>query len=49
VWQSSALGIVMVTTEATHANNVLEKVAYWLERNRPDIDIIDHHVEIIHY
>jgi len=49
VWQSSTLGVVMVTTEATHANRVLEKVAYWLERNRPDIDIIDHHVEIIHY
>lgn len=47
VWQSSALGVSVVSTSAVHAENVLENVVRWIERNRPDIMVVDHSVEII--
>jgi uncharacterized protein YlxP (DUF503 family) len=47
VWQSSALGVAVCSTSAVHAENVLENVVRWIERNRPDIMVVDHSVEII--
>ena len=47
-WQSAALGIAVVSTSAVHAGDVLEKVVGWIERNRPDLIVIGHSVEILH-
>lgn len=47
VWQSTALGIAVVSTSAAHANNVLENVVTWIEENRPDLIFIGHSIEII--
>ena len=48
VWQSAALGIAVVSTSAAHGEAVVESVLAWIERNRPDVTIVDHTIEIIH-
>jgi uncharacterized protein len=49
VWQSAALGIAIVSTSAGHAESVLESILRWIERNRPDVEIVDHTFEVIHF
>lgn len=46
-WQSSALGVVVASTSAAHAQNVIENVVAWIERYRPDVQVIDHTMEIV--
>jgi len=48
VWQSAALGVAVVSNNAAHIQDVLGHVIAWIERNRPDVEVIDHSVEIIH-
>jgi uncharacterized protein YlxP (DUF503 family) len=49
VWQSAALGLAIVSTGAAHAESVLENVLRWIEQHRPDVEIVDHTFEVIHY
>lgn len=49
VWQSSTLGVVAVSTSAGHAESVLENVVYWIEDNRPDVEIMDYYVETMRF
>jgi len=48
VWQSATIGIAVVSTAAPHAENVIENVVKWIERNQPDVMVVDHGIEIIH-
>jgi uncharacterized protein YlxP (DUF503 family) len=48
VWQSSTVGVAVVTTAEAHAEQMLENVVSWLERNRPDVEIVDYRIETIH-
>jgi uncharacterized protein YlxP (DUF503 family) len=48
VWQSSAIGVAVVSTAAPHAENVLENVVKWIEHNQPHVMVVDHGIEIIH-
>lgn len=47
VWQSAAIGIAVVSTSAAHAESIVESVVRWIERNRPDVTVVGHSVEII--
>jgi uncharacterized protein YlxP (DUF503 family) len=49
VWQSAAVGVAIVSTETGHAEAVLESILRWIERNRPDVEIVDHTYEVIHF
>jgi uncharacterized protein YlxP (DUF503 family) len=46
-WQSAMVGIAVVSTAVPHAQSVLESVVHWIEINRPDVQVIDHTIEII--
>jgi uncharacterized protein YlxP (DUF503 family) len=48
-WQSAALGVAIVSTQAGHAESMLENILRWIERNRPDVEIVDHTFEVIHF
>ncbi len=48
VWQSAALGVAVVSTSSAHGEAVLEQLLRWIEHNRPDVEIEDHTIEIIH-
>ena len=48
IWQSAALGVAVIANDSTHIRRVLENVVRWIERHRPDISVVDHHIELIH-
>ncbi len=48
-WQSAALGVAIVSTSAAHGEARLEQVLRWIEHNRPDVTIVDHELEVIHF
>jgi uncharacterized protein YlxP (DUF503 family) len=47
VWQSASLGIAIVSTSPAHAERVIEGIVEWIERYRPDVDVVGYTVEII--
>src|SRR5438477_12962093 len=49
VWQSTTLGVATVSTSAAHAQNLLENLIHWIETNRPDLEVVDHYVEVISF
>ena len=48
-WQSTVLGIAVVSTSAAHAQNLLGNLVKWLETHRPDLEVVDHYVELISF
>jgi uncharacterized protein YlxP (DUF503 family) len=48
VWQSAAIGVAMVSNDTARIQEVLDHVVRWIERNRPDVEIVDQSFEIIH-
>ena len=47
VWQATTLGVVTITTSAVHAQNLLNNLVTWIETHRPDLEVVDHYVELI--
>jgi hypothetical protein len=48
VWQSAVLGVAIVSNDAVHVQQVMGHVVGWIERNRPDVEVVEHTLEIIH-
>ena len=46
-WQLATLGIVCVSNDARHANEMLSKLADYIEAVRGDAEILDYEIEII--
>lgn len=47
-WQMASLGVTCVTTSEEHAHKVLSNVVTFIQRERPDAEIVDYEIEIIH-
>ena len=47
VWQSTQLGLAVVSNESAHARQVLENVVRWIENHRPDVSVVDFEIELI--
>ncbi len=47
VWKSASIAVVIASTESAHAERTLESVVRWIENNRPDVQVVDHTVELI--
>ena len=45
LWQRATLGITCVSTDADHAHRQLTRVVQWIEHNRPDIQVMEFHIE----
>ena len=48
VWQSAGLGLAVVSTSSAQAERVLMAALRWVEENRPDLEVVDHEIEIIY-
>ena len=48
-WRSSTIGVVTVSTSAVHAQNLLNNLVSWIETYRPDLEVVDHYVEVISF
>lgn len=49
VWQSSSVGVSVVSNSAVRAERVLQNMIVWIEQNRPDVTVVDYHIEVIHF
>ncbi len=47
-WQLASLGITCVTTSEEHAHKMLSNVVTFIQRERPDAELVDFEIEIIH-
>jgi uncharacterized protein len=48
LWQVAALGVVCVGNDGRHVNEVLSRVAEFIEVNRGDAEILDYEIELLH-
>src|SRR4051794_35709411 len=48
-WQSTTIGVAMVSTSAAHAQNLLDNLVDWIEASRPDLEVVDHYIEVISF
>lgn len=47
VWQIAGIGVCCVSNSAGHADQVLASVVEFIERTRPDLELVDYETEII--
>jgi hypothetical protein len=48
-WGAAQIGVATLSTSAAHAQNLIENLLRWVEHNRPDVEIVDHAVEIMSF
>ena len=46
LWQKASLAVAAVSNDKTHLNQTLDRVLN-LVRSVPEIDLLDHHIEIL--
>jgi uncharacterized protein YlxP (DUF503 family) len=46
VWQSAEIALVTVSTEAAHAEGLLARAVQWIERSRPDLEVVESRIEV---
>jgi uncharacterized protein YlxP (DUF503 family) len=47
LWQRAVLGVACVSNSATYAHGQLERVIQWIELNRPDIELLEYHIDLL--
>jgi hypothetical protein len=48
-WQEAFVGCVMVSNNTAFTQRALEQVVGWVENSWPDLQIIDHQIEIMNF
>lgn len=48
LWQVGTLGVVCVSNDGRHANELLSKVMDFIDSLREDVEILDYRIEILH-
>jgi uncharacterized protein YlxP (DUF503 family) len=46
-WQSACLGVSCVSNERSYVHRQLEGIVHWLEQNRPDVEVVGYHIEML--
>jgi uncharacterized protein YlxP (DUF503 family) len=46
-WQSARLGVAVVATDSRHAQQQLEAVVNFIERQRPDCPLLTYEIELL--
>lgn len=47
LWQAATIGIVCVSNNSRHTNEVLSKVIDFIERSRFEMEMIDYEIELL--
>jgi uncharacterized protein YlxP (DUF503 family) len=47
VWDETIIGCAIITNDHQFADSSLQSVTHWLNRNWPDVSLVDEHIEII--
>ncbi len=48
LWQSASIGISCVSNNNQHVDEILNKIMNYITFNYPELEIIDHDIEIMH-
>ncbi len=46
-WQSAKIGVACISNDPAHAHSLLTKTVEWIERNRPDVEVVDYQIEML--
>jgi uncharacterized protein YlxP (DUF503 family) len=46
-WDEASIGCALISNENQFAQSSLQNIIHWLNRNWPDISLVDDHIEII--
>jgi uncharacterized protein YlxP (DUF503 family) len=46
-WQRAVLGVACVSSSASYAHGQMERVVQWIEMNRPDVELLEYHIELL--
>ncbi|MBI3362425.1 MAG: DUF503 domain-containing protein [Chloroflexi bacterium] len=46
VWQSAEISLVTVSTDAGYADGLMARAIEWIERNRPEVEVVDSQIEV---
>jgi uncharacterized protein YlxP (DUF503 family) len=46
-WDQATIGCALISNENQFAQSSLQNITHWLNRNWPDISLVDDHIEII--
>lgn len=46
-WEEATLGCAHISNDHQYSKKALDTIVHWLERNWPDIMLVDDHIEII--
>ena len=46
-WDSAPIGCALICNENQYAQSSLQTIIRWLDRNWPDIMLVDDHIEVI--
>jgi uncharacterized protein YlxP (DUF503 family) len=46
-WQRAVLGVACVSSSASYAHGLLERVVQWIESHRPDVELLDYQIEML--
>lgn len=47
IWDESTIGCVMISNDHQFSESSLQTVIHWLNKNWPDVSLVDDHIEII--
>jgi uncharacterized protein len=47
-WGSAILGCALVSNDVAFTQSSLQAIVHWVERNWPDVTVVDEHIEIYH-
>ena len=47
VWQTAVIGVVCVSNRQDYAHGLLAQVTQWIERYRPDVQLVDYEIEML--
>ncbi|MDF1499564.1 MAG: DUF503 domain-containing protein [Anaerolineales bacterium] len=45
--RSAAIACVVVSNDSAHVQQMLEKIARWVVRHRPDLQVVDHQITLL--
>jgi uncharacterized protein YlxP (DUF503 family) len=46
-WQRAVLGVACVSSSASYAHGLLERVVQWIETHRPDVELLNYQIEML--
>ena len=46
-WDTATIGCALISNESRYIQSSLQTIIYWVNRNWPDIVLIDDHIEIV--